>query len=231
MIFEIAEIERRIGYVFRDKLLLRKCFTHASYAHEQGEENNELLEFFGDAILDYIVTEYLVENEKGDEGVLTKRRAEFVAKTPLQEAVFSLGLNKYLLLGTGLAKNPNYEDKMYSSLYESLVAGIYIDGGVLNAKKFIINTLIKNKKVSKKVKTEKVQDFKSKFQELVQKKKLGTIRYEDVKKTGPDHAPTFEVALYLNDQKISSGKGQSKKQAEMKSAEKALQYYKKGRKR
>ena len=231
MIFEIAEIEKRIGYAFKDKLLLRKCFTHSSYAHEQNEENNELLEFFGDAILDFVVTEYLMENERGDEGELTQKRANLVSKSPLQEVVFELGLDKYLLLSSGILKNANYEDKMYSSLYEALVAGIYIDGGILNAKKFILNTLIKSQKERVKKLVQNPYDYKSRLQEFVQKKKLGPIVYENIGKTGPDHHPTFEVELFIGGEKKGYGKGSSKKQAEMKAAEVALQKYKKGRKR
>ena len=78
MIFDIGSIENIIGYTFNDKMLLRKCFTHSSYANEHGGENNELLEFFGDAILQFVVTEHLYKNSFGDEGKLTKKRADIV---------------------------------------------------------------------------------------------------------------------------------------------------------
>ena len=87
MIFDIAEIEEKIGYVFKDKMLLRKCFTHASYAHEHGTEDNELLEFFGDAIIEFVITEFLYNNSAGDEGKLTVKRANLVSREPLLAAI------------------------------------------------------------------------------------------------------------------------------------------------
>ena len=230
MIFDIAEVENKIGYVFKDKLLLRKCFTHASFAYENQAENNEILEFFGDAILDFIITEYLYENEKGDEGDLTKKRANLVSRQPLQEAVFRMELDKFLLLGSCQKKNRNLEDKMYSSLYEAIVAGLYIDGGIIPTRKFIISTLIKYKNGKKEIVKQKTVDFKSALQEYVQKRKLGTIKYQDVNKVGPDHAPIFEVALYIDGKKMGTGKGSSKKQAERQIAEKVLLKYKKVKK-
>ncbi|MBO7345241.1 MAG: ribonuclease III, partial [Clostridia bacterium] len=218
MIFDIYGCEEKIGYSFKNKMLLRQCFTHSSYANEHGEQDNELLEFFGDSILEFVVTEYLFKNTKGDEGRLTKERAEMVSKTPLLKSVLSLGLDKFVLLSRGLAENNKLEEKLYSSIYEALVAGIYLDGGLLAVKNFISRTLIadyeknKNKKSQKKKPTE---DFKSKLQEYVQKKKLGSIRYELLWKKGPDHMPKFRVAVLLNGARIAEGEGESKKGAEM----------------
>ena len=226
MIFDIYGCEEKIGYSFKNKMLLRQCFTHSSYANEHGEQDNELLEFFGDSILEFVVTEYLFKNTKGDEGRLTKERAEMVSKTPLLKSVLSLGLDKFVLLSRGLAENNKLEEKLYSSIYEALVAGIYLDGGLLAVKNFISRTLIadyeknKNKKSQKKKPTE---DFKSKLQEYVQKKKLGSIRYELLWKKGPDHMPKFRVAVLLNGARIAEGEGESKKGAEMASADLALQ--------
>lgn len=138
MIFDIQGAEEKIGYSFKDKMLLRKCFTHSSYSNEnKNAENNEVLEFFGDAILDFAVTEYLCANCEGDEGVLTKKRADIVSKEPLQEAVFAMDLAEYMLFGKGVARNSDFHEKMYSSLFEAIVAGIYIDGGMAPTKKFI----------------------------------------------------------------------------------------------
>ena len=177
----IDEIERKIGYEFKDKMLLRKCFTHSSYANENGGENNELLEFFGDAIIQYVVTEFLYKFAEGDEGKLT--------------------------------------EKLYSSVYEALVAGIYLDGGMVAVKRFVKRTIIEDyveKCVSdkKQVKT----DFKTLIQEFVQKKKIGTITYQTLGKEGPDHKPIFREGLLLNGNLIAEGRGNSKKQAQNESA-------------
>jgi len=83
MIFDIEGVQSKIGYAFRDVMLLRKCFTHSSYAYENGGDDNELLEFFGDAIIEFITTEYLFKNASGDEGKLTEERKELVSKEPL----------------------------------------------------------------------------------------------------------------------------------------------------
>lgn len=228
MIFDIG-CESKIGYTFKDKMLLRQCFTHASYANEHGEKDNELLEFFGDSIIQFVVTEYLFKNSSGDEGKLTQKRASLVSKTPLLKAVLRLGLNEYVLLGRGLEKSASLDDKLFSSIYEALVAGIYIDGGLVAAKKFIKDTLIKEfEKAEKSAKREKVKsDSKNAFQEYVQKNKLGSVSYQTLSKIGPDHLPEFRVAALLNGTRVAEGKGQSKKLAEAEAAEKALRRIKK----
>ncbi|MBQ3220317.1 MAG: ribonuclease III [Clostridia bacterium] len=228
MIFDI-DCESKIGYKFKDKMLLRQCFTHASYGYEHGEKDNELLEFFGDSIIEFVVTEYLFKNSSGDEGKLTQKRASLVSKEPLLKAVKKLGLNEYVLLGRGQEKNVNQDEKLFSSIYEALVAGIYIDGGLAPAKKFIKDTLInefeKKEKIIKKNKQN--NDSKNAYQEYVQKNKLGSVGYETLSKIGPDHSPEFRVAALLNGSRVAEGKGQSKKVAESVAAAEALKRIKK----
>ncbi len=221
-IFDIDGCEQKIGYVFQDKMLLRKCFTHASYVHENGGEDNERLEFFGDAILELIVTEYLYDNYAGDEGDMTLVRASLVSKEPLLKMIKKLDISQFMLIGKGTRKTTHQDEKMFSSLYEALVAGIYLDGGLLKAKKFIYDTLIKDYQDGKK-KTDKKKtnsDYKSKLQEYVQKRKMGSIEYILLSKVGPDHMPTFRVAVTLNNGRIAEAEGSSKKNAENKAAEK-----------
>lgn len=228
MIFDVAECELRLGYRFNDKMLLRQCFTHASYANENKTKDNERLEFFGDAILGLIVTEYLFKCNLAGEGKLTQRRAELVSKKPLQNAVEDLGLSDLILLGNGLTTHSNHEEKLYSSLYEAVVAGIYMDGGMEAAKKFIFRTLLQKK--DRKTESKSVnkrnrvaeKDNKSAFQEYVQKYKLGTIRYVELEKSGSDHNPVFTVEVRLDNQARAVGVGKSKKQAEADAAGKAL---------
>ena len=169
-IFDIAGCEEKIGYSFNDKMLLRKCFTHASYANEHNESDNELLEFFGDSIIQFVVTEHLYKNGYGDEGDLTQIRAQLVAKTPLLKAVKMLGVEEFVLLGRGQGKSARQDEKLFSSIYEALVAGIYIDGGMVAAKKFIMRTLVSalEKKTEKVEKQTDGRDHKSRFQEYVQ---------------------------------------------------------------
>ena len=229
MIFDIDGIESKIKYSFKDKMLLRKCFTHSSYSNEHGGENNELLEFFGDAIIQFVVTEHLFNNAYGDEGKLTKKRIEIVSKEPLLKAVKKLEIVKYLLLGKGLINRLNEDDKLISSLYEALVAGIYLDGGIREVKKFIKNTIIADfERAHKQDKDKKaVGDAKNLFQEYVQKKKLGSISYEMLSCSGPDHLKEFRMVALLNGQRLAEAKGRSKKEAEKLAAEKALKLLKK----
>ncbi len=231
MIFDIDEIEERINYKFKDKMLLRKCFTHSSYANEHGEESNELLEFFGDAIIEFVVTEYLYKSCAGDEGKLTDKRKDLVSKEPLLRAVLKLGLSDYVLLGKGQKKSVSKDEKLFSSLYESLVAGIYIDGGMIAVKSFIKTTIVaefeRREKEKKKIK--KSAESKSALQEYVQKRKIGSIGYVMLSKHGPEHLPEFRVAVTLNGERLAEGVGQSKRAAEAEAAESALAKLKKGR--
>lgn len=225
MIFDIDGVEESIGYKFKDKMLLRQCFTHASYANEHGESDNELLEFFGDSIIEFVVTEYLFKNSYGNEGDLTKKRAELVSKDPLLKAVKKMGLHEFVLLGRGQGKAKNLDEKLFSSIYEAVVAGIYVDGGITAAKKFITQTIIADylAESKKKVKKTVEKDKKSEFQEYVQKNKLGSITYETLWKKGPDHLPEFRVAAMLNGSRVAEAVGPSKKQAETKAAGIALE--------
>lgn len=227
MIFDIDGCEERIGYKFKDKMLLRKCFTHTSYAYEHKTEDNELLEFFGDSIIEFVVTEYLYKNSTGDEGVMTRERASIVSKEPLLKVVELLKLDEFILVGVGQERSVNKTEKLFSSLYEALVAGIYVDGGIVQAKKFITNTLIKAYKkgiIGVEEKKEKVGgEAKSMLQEYVQARKLGSVAYEDLYKKGPDNRPEFRIAVTLNGTRIAEGVGSSKKQAQAKGAKKALE--------
>lgn len=227
MIFDVSECENRIGYTFNDKTLLRKCFTHSSYANEHNTEDNEVLEFFGDAIIEYVVTEHLFKNAYGDEGKLTAIRAEIVSKKPLLNSVRKLGLGEFALLGNGQGKNICEDDKLYSSLYEALVAGIYLDGGMSPVKKFVRETIIADYEKARALKQtcgnkKSNGDFKSALQEYVQKRKTGSVSYETLSKKGPDHKPEFRVAVLLNGTRLAESRGNSKKIAENLAAEKAL---------
>ena len=232
-IFDVSTIEKKIGYKFKDKSILRQSFTHSSYVNEhKSESDNELLEFFGDTVIQFIVTEWLYENKKGTEGALTIMRQGYVSNDNLIKAVMSLKIDEHILLGEGMKSKISKQDKIYGSLYEALTAAIYKDGGMESAKAFVVNTLItlinkrSNKKV-KAVKAERITDYKSELQMYIQKNKKGSISYEQLSKSGPDHAPIFRVAVLLNGKSIAEGKGSSKKLAEAESAKKALTILKK----
>ena len=223
MIFDVCGIESIIGYEFKDKSLLRKCFTHSSYANEHGEEDNEVLEFFGDAIIEFIVTEYLFNHSAGDEGKLTVKRAGVVSREPLLKAVNDLGLAPFMLLGKGQRNSANSDEKLFSSVYEALVAGIYVDGGMKPAKKFVTDTIIKDFDFKEKLLRKELNcASKNEFQEYVQKNHLGSVGYETLAKIGPDHKPEFRVAALLNGTVVAEGKGNTKRLAEADAAKTAV---------
>lgn len=214
MIFYAHECEEIIGYTFKDKAILRRCFTHTSYSNEHKQESYERLEFLGDSILNFVVAEYLMNATDGDEGDLTKRRSQLVSSKPIADAIINLGLEQYILLGEG-EKGKKVNQNVCSDVFEAIIAGIYYDGGFENAKKFIYDNLLKSK-------NKKVVDNKSKLQELVQKYKLGKIEYRLLSKTGPDHMPEFSCGVCIDGKLLSQGTAGSKKKAEQIAAETAI---------
>ena len=222
------ECEEKLGYSFKDKTLLRLCFTHPSYAHEHGGvKNNERLEYFGDSILGFITAEYLMQKfPNADEGLLTDYKQQLVSCEPLSNAIEKSGLYEFLMFGEGEKRNsPEHHRSAKENLFEAIVAGIYIDGGMAAAKKFIMRTLVSalEKKTEKVEKSTDGRDYKSRFQEYVQKHKLGSISYQTLGRSGPDHSPVFRVAALLNGQMLAEGEGKSKKRAEMSAAKVALE--------
>ncbi len=224
MIFNAHACEKIIGYEFKDKNLLKRCCTHSSYASESQNEDNDRLEFFGDSIIEFVVTEYLYKTLDKNSGRLTDERKEIVSKTPLLVATKKLGLDKFILLGKGLKKTVGKDEKLYSDVFEAIVAGIYLDGGIEQAKDFIYRTIIADyeNNLSVNIKANKGAQAKSLFQEHVQKNKLGEISYKLIERSGMEHCPQFTVALLLNGKVIAEGKGVNKKLAEASAAEFAL---------
>lgn len=256
MIFLMYECEERIGYTFKDKTLLRTCFTHSSYSHEHGGKNNERLEFFGDSILGFITTEYLYgKNPDLGEGQLTVYKQQLVSRKPLAAAINKLGLNDYILYGVGEKNNtPEHHEAACENLYEALVAGIYLDGGLAEAANFIKRTLLASFRPSKSLKEANfdtlgaadksgkdgkngkaeadkvgscgdktpVSNYKGKLQEYVQKNKLGEIVYKEKSKSGPQHSPTFVVAVFVGGEEKGEGSGKKKSEAEQAAARVAI---------
>ncbi len=212
----IKDIENKIGYTFKDKKLLEQCFTHSSYAklemHNRKVEDNERLEFFGDAILGFIVSESLYSNENDDQGEMTIRRQRFVSATSLDIVVERLDIAKYILFA---GKNKeNLGKKAISSLYEALCAGIYLDGGIDVVRTFILSTL---KDVERKADI----NYKGILQEKVQNSSNEIIKYEVLYEYGPDNAPVYEVEVRVGKYK-GVGKGSNKKEAEQEAAKNIL---------
>lgn len=221
MIFYLTEVQLKIGYEFKNPDLLRQCFTHGSYTSEfKNSKDNERLEFLGDSVLGFVVADYLYKHKRQDEGRMTEDKQGIVSKKPLAQAIDRLGLHKYLLKNETL----KISDSLKENLFEAIVAGIYLDGGLEQARNFIMKNLVSG---IKDVKSITSSDFKSQINEYSAKHKFGTIKYKLKSKKGSDHEPTFEVQAMLNDKVLSVGVGRSKKIAEQKSAELALKKLKK----
>ena len=212
----IQEVESIIGYKFKKPKLLIKALTHSSYSNEHKVESNERLEFLGDAVIEFIITErlYLEFNEK--EGDLSKIRAMIVSEKPLSEAVDVLGLEKFLLKGVGESRNAISSKAVKCDLFEAIVGAIFLDGGIENAKAFF-NRAIGEKLINIKI-NGYVDDPKTKLQELLKQAK---IVYQTSKR-GADHMPTYHSNVYINDVKMGSGKGSNKRSAEEVAASNAI---------
>lgn len=212
----IQEVEKIVGYKFKSPKLLIKALTHSSYSNEHKVESNERLEFLGDAVIEFIITErlYLEFNEK--EGDLSKIRAMLVSEKPLSEAIDSLGLEKFLLKGVGESKNTISSKAVKCDMFEAIVGAIYLDGGIENAKKFF------NKAIDAKFLNIKqngfVDDPKTKLQEMLKQAK---IVYQ-TSKSGADHMPTYKTNVFINDVKMGSGTGSNKRSSEEMAASNAI---------
>ena len=207
----IKEIENKIGYAFRDKALLVEAFTHSTYANMHGGRDNERMEYLGDAVLQLVVTEWQFARDiRADEGDLTFQRQKFVCEDALDEAVRLMGLQQYLLVSGGKA---NVGKKTVSSLFETVIAAIYLDGGYEPAQAFIVKH---GQLEGQAVPT----NYKGALQEFLQSKGEQPPTYETVK-SGKDNAPTF-VATAVAMGETATGEGGSKKEAEQQAAQNLL---------
>lgn len=205
----VERVEQKIGYVFCDKRLLLTAFTHSSYKNVHGGEDNERLEYLGDAVLQLLVTEqqYL---EGGSEGEMTKSRQALVRQSSLKAAVEAIGIAEDLLVCGG---KDNVGDKTIASLYESVLAAIYLDGGLQAAREFLARHPLPLME----------DNFKGKLQEFLQKRGKACPVYT-FEKCGKDNAPTF-VCRVEADGKTAEGRGATKRAAEQLAAQAWLQKF------
>ena len=206
--FPFVEIEKKIGYTFRDKKLLLEAFTHSTYANKHGGKDNERLEYLGDTVLQLVVTEWQFLNRvDAQEGALTKERQTLVCEETLFEAVERLNVKQYLLV-EGRAENIGR--KTVSSIFETLTAAVYLDGGYEAAKTFVYTHAGLHK-------TSQEKNPKSVLQEYLQGRGEDVPKYV-CKKSGKDNAPTF-VCEATAGLRSAKGVGGSKKAAEQNAAE------------
>ena len=211
---KLHELEKVIGYEFKNRNLLTHALTHSSYANEKHWDKtrcNERLEFLGDAVLELVSSNFLFRKYPTmPEGEMTKLRASLVCEPTLAFCAESISLGNYLLLGkgedlTGGRKRPS----VVSDAMEAVIGAIYLDGGLANAKEFIYRYILND--IEHK---QLFYDSKTILQEIVQAEFKEGLVYELLNEEGPDHNKTFEVCVKLGDRVIGNGSGRTKKAAE-----------------
>ena len=220
----ISKLEEAIGYHFQNISLLQQAMAHSSYANERWHDSlksNERLEFLGDSILGMTVAEYLYKSfPDRPEGELTRMRADMVCETSLAVVANRIGLGEHLLLGHGEDRFGGRERaSILADAVESVIAAMFLDGGMTAVEPFIRNFILCNVPVTKLHNA----DYKTALQELVQQKKNQVLTYSLVGESGPDHDKQFFVEVSLNGRVIGKGVGGSKKKAEQDAARDAMQ--------
>ena len=205
--------------------LLVEALTHRSYLNEHREyagSHNERLEFLGDAVLELAVTDFLYKKFPAKpEGELTSYRAALVNTVSLAESSQALGVNEYLLLSKGEAKDTGRaREVILADAFEAIIGAIYLDQGYAAAEAFIAKSLYG--KIDSVIEKRSYQDAKSRFQEAAQEKRGTTPSYETLSEVGPDHAKVFTVGVFIGDKEISRGEGQSRQEAEQSAAQTGL---------
>jgi ribonuclease-3 len=223
---ELKDFEQKIGIMFKNEELLKTALTHRSYLNENKNitENNERLEFLGDAVLEVVVTEHLFNNLPNPEGDLTNLRSALVKTETISNVSKELGVEKYLLLSKGESHSFGRSRQLIlANAFEAIVGAIYLDQGLEAARRFITDNLIV---YLDKILEEKLYiDSKSEFQEMAQEKDGITPHYEVISAEGPDHNKKFTVGVYIGEKKWGVGEGASKQAAQQSAAAKALEKY------
>lgn len=218
----MEDFELKIGYNFKNIELLKTAFTHTSYANERKISSNEKLEFLGDAILEFVVSDYLYANyKKLKEGEMTKVRATVVCEESLHQVALKYHFDDLLYLGKGeKISGGNHKKAILADSVEAVIAAIFLDSGLEEAKKFILENL--KEAIEQASKSVGQKDYKTVLQEKLQKHGTVHIEYSIIKEEGPDHDKTFTAEVKLNGEVLATGTGKTKKHAEMDAADKAL---------
>jgi len=221
---DLEMLQQEIGHRFSDPDLLRRALTHASAKDAAGRDAGlstyQRLEFLGDRVLGLVVADMLVGRyDNATEGELSRRLARLVSGETCAEIGRALGLGRYMIVeGSVLKSGGKAADSLHADICESIIGAIYCDGGLEAARTFIesnwsdrINSM-----------TGPLRDAKTELQEWAHKRDLSTPRYHEISRSGPDHAPVFEVEVIIDRFEGATAKGRSKREAEHKAAEAVL---------
>ena len=227
---ELAPLEQRLGYRFRDRELLVRALTHRSRAHEDGsgqESTNESLEFLGDAVLGFVIADLVYQEYPGaDEGQKSKVKASLVSLSALAQVAESLDLGAHLRLGRGEDKTGGRQKPvLLADACEAVIAAVYLDGGLAAARALILRVLTPQLDVARArgAAVAGAGDFKSLLQEYLQARRQPPPVYRVVDQSGPDHDKVFTVDVRASGQCLASASGRSKKDAEQQAARAALE--------
>ena len=220
---EVRGVERACGYDFRDSDLLREALTHSSYVNErptEGARDNERLELLGDAVLDLAVAKILFDRyPEAREGELTRRRADLVSEVSLAAIARRIGIPAALRMGRGEDRSGGREkQRILACAFEALLGALFLDSG-LEAVIGVCEHLMGNRFADEDPGS---NDFKTRLQETVQGRGGVAPKYEVLNVSGPEHARAYEVGVWIDGQRVSTGRGKSKSDAERDAARKAL---------
>ncbi|MFH1766651.1 MAG: ribonuclease III [Patescibacteria group bacterium] len=222
----IKELAKKIGVEFKEDGHLEQAMVHRSYLNEHASfplDQNERLEFLGDAVLELVVTEFLYKNYSNPEGELTNWRAAMVNGQNLAKVARSLEIEDYLYLSKGEQKDSDSKARNYilANSIEAIIGSIYLDFGWDAAQDFIEKKIIST--LDEIFKQQLHIDPKSAFQEEAQSRTSITPSYKVLEETGPDHAKKFKVGIYLAKDLVAEGEGTSKQEAQVDAAKNALE--------
>jgi len=222
---DFSKLEDKIEIKFKNQDLLKQAVVHRSYLNEHPHfslDQNERLEFLGDAVLELIVTEYLFTKYDDPEGELTNWRASLVNAKMLSEVARQFDIDHYLYLSKGESKDSNSKARQYilANAFEALIGAIYLDQGWEKSKEFICKHLLC--RLEYIIEHKLYLDPKSRFQEAAQDKFGVTPSYKVLSETGPDHDKHFIIGVFLDKELVARGEGSSKQEAQVDAAEKAL---------
>jgi ribonuclease-3 len=222
----VAEVEKGIGYIFREKELLREALTHKSFYHEnrgKASSYNERLEFLGDSVIGLIVVEHLyLLKEKHSESVLAKMKSYLVCEAVLADIAYSLHLNRYLLLGKGEEATGGREKKsILADALEAVIGALYLDAGFEKTREIVVNFF--RDRTQGAIESGEFYDFKTELQERTQFLYGILPEYRVIRQQGEEHQRIFTVAVYLDGKRLGVASGRRKKEAETLAAQKALE--------
>lgn len=222
----LTGLEAAINYRFGNRCFLEEAVTHRSFLNESGDKavrDNERLEFFGDAVIDFFISDLLLERfPESREGELTRIRASLVGEESLALLARQIGLGCYLRLGRGEERSGGREKRsLLADAYEALVAAVYLDGGVEPARRLVSEHFTPF--MTGPFTGAGVRDYKTEFQEIAQAERGTTPRYVVKEAAGPDHDRTFIVRVLVGEECLGEGIGRSKKEAEQGAAKAGLE--------